>query len=63
MPLHIRPYALEDREALVEQFLGLNRYEEPLARNRRTDRKGAVECLDAALGSKLNQFWLRRGAL
>jgi len=49
MPLHIRPYALDDREALVEQFLGLNRYEEPLARNRRTDRTGAAECLDAAL--------------
>lgn len=43
MPLVIRPCRPGDREALVEQFLALNRYEEPLARNRRTDRQGAEE--------------------
>ncbi|SHI66612.1 L-amino acid N-acyltransferase YncA [Roseomonas rosea] len=47
--LLIRPCRPEDRPALVEQFLALNRYEEPLARNRRTDLAGAEESLDAAL--------------
>lgn len=45
----IRPCTSDDREALVEQFLSLNRYEETLARNRRIDEQGAAECLDAAL--------------
>lgn len=45
----IRTAREDDRDALVEQFLALNRYEEPIAGNRRTDRDGAVACLDAAL--------------
>lgn len=45
----IRHCMPDDRAALIEQFLGLNRYEEALARNRRTDAEGAAECLDVAL--------------
>jgi GNAT superfamily N-acetyltransferase len=44
----IRPARPEDREALIEQFLGLNVHEEPISRDRRTDRAGAVDSLDAA---------------
>jgi len=45
----IRDARDEDRDALVEQFLELNQFEEPIAGDRRTDRPGAVACLDAAL--------------
>jgi GNAT superfamily N-acetyltransferase len=47
--LVIRPCEPRDREALIDQFWGLNRFEDPLIGNRRTDRTGAAECLDAAL--------------
>ena len=45
MPLTIRPALAADREALIEQYLGLNRYEEPIAGNRVLDHAGAVESL------------------
>lgn len=48
MPLLIRHAGPDDHDALVDQFLGLNLYEEPFAGNRRTDRAGAEECLAAA---------------
>ncbi len=49
--LVIRPYAPADREAVIEQVLGLNRHEEPLARNRRTDLAGAVASFDEAMSA------------
>ncbi len=45
----IRPSVPDDHEALVEQFMGLNLYEEPLIGNRRTDLEGARESLAAGL--------------
>lgn len=45
----IRPAEPRDRDVLIEQFLGLNLYEEAIAGNRRTDRPGAEASLDAAL--------------
>jgi len=47
--LLIRPAGADDAPALVEQFLGLNCYEEPLSGNRRTDTAGAALSLEAAL--------------
>lgn len=47
--LVIRSAEARDRDALIEQFLGLNLHEEAIAGNRRTDRPGAVASLDAAL--------------
>ena len=41
----IRPARDEDREALVEQFQGLNRYEERFVGNRKLDRAGGEESL------------------
>lgn len=48
-PLLIRPAGTSDVPALVEQFLGLNRHEEPLIGNRRIDPAGAALSLEAAL--------------
>ena len=48
MPLAIRPRTTTDHDALVEQFQGLNVYEEPYAGNRRTDRLGGLDSLTAA---------------
>jgi GNAT superfamily N-acetyltransferase len=48
MPLIIRTSLPADRDALIDQFLGLNRYEEPIAGDRVTDYQGAVESLAAA---------------
>lgn len=45
MALVIRAASPDDHEALVEQFQGLNAHEEQIAKNRRTDRQGAEECL------------------
>lgn len=47
--LLIRPTSAADEAALVEQFLGLNRHEEPLIGNRRTDAAGASLSLKWAL--------------
>jgi GNAT superfamily N-acetyltransferase len=44
----IRPARPEDREALIEQFLGLNVHEQAISHDRRTDRAGAIDSLDAA---------------
>ena len=48
MSLCIRPALPDDHEALVEQYLGLNRYEEPIAGNRVLDHAGAVASLAEA---------------
>jgi GNAT superfamily N-acetyltransferase len=48
-PFRVRRYRPEDQEAVVEQFLGLNRHEDAITHDRRTDRAGAEECLAAAL--------------
>ena len=48
MPLIIRPAASSDRDALIDQYLGLNRYEDPISGDRVTDYQGAVESLAAA---------------
>ncbi len=44
----IRPARDEDRDALIEQFQGLNQHEEPFVGNRRLDREGAVASLNFA---------------
>lgn len=44
----IRPARDDDRDALIEQFQGLNVYEEPIIGNRRLDRAGGEESLIAA---------------
>ncbi len=44
----IRPARESDREALIEQFQGLNRHEDLIVRNRRVDRMAGEESLDAA---------------
>ena len=49
MAFLIRPAAPTDHAALAEQFLGLNRDEEPFAGNRRTDPAAGADCLAAAL--------------
>lgn len=41
----IRPARADDRDALIEQFQGLNRYEEPFVGNRKLDRAGGEESL------------------
>lgn len=51
MPLLIRPAEARDRNALAEQFLGLNRYENAITGDRRTDLEGA----DASLASALER--------
>jgi len=48
MKLTVRPSQPGDHDALVEQYLGLNRYEEPIAGNRVTDYAGAVASLAEA---------------
>lgn len=48
MTHRIRFASSNDRDALIEQFWQLNRYEEPFAGNRRLDRAGAEESLVAA---------------
>ncbi len=48
MGLHIRASRREDNDALLEQFLGLNRHEAAIAGDRRTDLAGAAESLAAA---------------
>jgi GNAT superfamily N-acetyltransferase len=45
MPLCVRPALPTDRHALIEQYLGLNRHEEPIVHNRVTTYAGAVESL------------------
>ncbi len=47
--LLIHPAGTSDVPALEEQFLGLNRHEDPLIGNRRTDPAGAALSLEAAL--------------
>ncbi|MDQ1078313.1 GNAT family N-acetyltransferase [Pseudoroseomonas cervicalis] len=46
----IRPARDADREALLAQTLGLNRFEHAIAGDRRTDEEGARETLDHVLG-------------
>jgi GNAT superfamily N-acetyltransferase len=46
--LLVRPTRPDDKAALLEQFLGLNRHEAAIAGDRRTDRAGAAESLRAA---------------
>ncbi|HWL80808.1 MAG TPA: GNAT family N-acetyltransferase [Roseomonas sp.] len=48
MRLTLREATAADREALLEQFLGLNLYEQPLSGDRRTDPAGAAEALSEA---------------
>ncbi len=48
MPLTIRPALPGDHDALIEQYMGLNRYEEPIIGNRVTDYVGAVASLAEA---------------
>lgn len=47
-PFTIRPARDDDREALIEQFQGLNQHEDLIVRNRRTDRAAGEESLVAA---------------
>ncbi len=48
MSASIRPAIPADDPALVEQFLELNRHEDRISGDRRTDRKGARLALEAA---------------
>jgi GNAT superfamily N-acetyltransferase len=48
MTVTIRPARPEDDGAFVEMFLALNRFEEPMTHDRRTDYEAAVENLGAA---------------
>ena len=48
MKLTVRPALPGDHDALVEQYLGLNRHEEPIVRNRVTDYQGTVDSLAQA---------------
>lgn len=45
----IRDYGAGDRAALIEQFRSLNRYEDAITGDRRTDRQAGADSLDAAL--------------
>jgi GNAT superfamily N-acetyltransferase len=45
----IREYGADDRAALIEQFQSLNRHEDAISGDRRTDRQGGADSLDAAL--------------
>lgn len=45
----IRPATAADRPALLEQMLGLNRFEHAITGDRRTDPEGAGESLGAVL--------------
>ena len=47
--MQIREYGEADRASLIEQFCALNRHEDLLSRDRRTDQQGAIDSLDAAL--------------
>ena len=47
-PFTIRPARDDDRDALVEQFQGLNQHEDLIVHNRRTDRAAGEESLVAA---------------
>ncbi len=47
--MHIREYGEADRALLIEQFWALNRHEDLISGDRRTDQQGAIESLDAAL--------------
>ncbi|MCQ4160709.1 GNAT family N-acetyltransferase [Roseomonas sp. GC11] len=49
MGLVIRPARDDDRETLLAQTLGLNRFEHAITGDRRTDAEGARETLDAVL--------------
>src|SRR4051812_38083164 len=44
----VRDAGIRDEGELVEQFLLLNRYEDPISGDRRTDQQGAVDSLAAA---------------
>ncbi|WP_442581516.1 N-acetyltransferase family protein [Mesorhizobium sp. ASY16-5R] len=46
MTLKIRPFEMADREAAIDLFLELNRHEFTITGDRRTDRGGAVFCVD-----------------
>jgi GNAT superfamily N-acetyltransferase len=48
MPLTMRSASPGDHSDLAELFHGLNRHEEPISQDRRTDYQGAIESLDAA---------------
>jgi GNAT superfamily N-acetyltransferase len=48
--MQIREYGEPDRAVLIEQFRALNRHEDLISGDRRTDQQGAIESLDAALG-------------
>ena len=48
MSVIVRPARADDREALIEQFQGLNVYEDAITGNRRHDRAGGAESLDQA---------------
>lgn len=48
MALVIRAADARDRAALVEQFLGLNRHEQAIVGDRRTDPAAAAESFEAA---------------
>ncbi|MCF3946351.1 GNAT family N-acetyltransferase [Acidiphilium iwatense] len=48
MSLLIRPAAPDDHDALLSQFLGLNRYEHAISDDRRSDHQGALESLEGA---------------
>jgi GNAT superfamily N-acetyltransferase len=45
----VRDYGSADREALIEQFQSLNRHENAITGDRRIDRQGGIDALDAAL--------------
>ena len=47
--MQIREYGEADRASLIEQFCALNRHEDLLSGDRRTDQQGAIDSLDAAL--------------
>jgi hypothetical protein len=49
----VRDYWADDREALIEQFQALNRHENAITGDRRVDRHGGIDSLDAAL-SRVN---------
>jgi len=45
----IRDYGPGDRAALIGQFQSLNRHEDAISGDRRTDQAGGIDALDAAL--------------
>jgi GNAT superfamily N-acetyltransferase len=48
MQFTIRPARPDDDGAMTEMFLAINRYEEPIMHDRRTDQAGAEDSLKAA---------------